>query len=584
MISILTGWMTDGGSATHTSGRWLARTGGGWLARTGGRWLAFTDEGWVARCVAGLRELGPYALIELLLPGGTLLAVLMWLYRRHKRLAAPRPDARADAMPGRRLRAPAVAGAALGTTLLAACASTHGLAPQSAMTKPDSLEASNAFSNTTVNPDTWPDSAWWTQFGDPQLNQLITEGLEGSPTLRVAEARTRAALAQAGIADSARYPQVNSEVQSTRERFPAHALIPPPFAGSWDTLSQLQVSLSWELDFWGKNRSAYEKALGEARATALDAQAARLALSSNIAHAYVQLERAYLQLDVAQATLQQRQQIYKLTQDRSEAGVDSRLELRQAESALPAAREQIAQINESIQLTRNQLAALLGKGPDRGEAITRPAASALAAVSIPSRIPSELLGRRPDILAQRWRVEAAGHGIDNAKAQFYPDVNLTALVGFQNLGPTGLITAASREIGVGPALTLPIFDAGRRRGNLAARDSEYDIAVEQYNQTIADALRDVVDQLASFRSVDEQRTQQREGLATAQDAYDLATLRYREGVGNYLQVLTTESQLLAQRSLDADLRARSLDLSISLARALGGGFHDPAVARQLPGG
>jgi len=261
--------------------------------------------------------------------------------------------------------------------------------------------------------------------------------------------------------------------------------------------------------------------------------------------------------------------------------VDSRLELRQAESALPAAREQITQLQETIQLTRNQLAALLGQGPDRGQSITRPAASALAAVSLPSRLPAELLGRRPDILAQRWRVEAARHGIDNAKAQFYPDVNLMALVGFQTLGPATLITAANRQVGGIATVSLPIFDAGKRRGNLAASDSEYDIAVEQYNQTIADALRDVVDQVVSFKSVDEQRVQQREGLATAQDAYDLATLRYKEGVGNYLQVLTTETQLLSQRSLDADLKARSLDLSINLARALGGGFDNPALVQGL---
>ena len=166
--------------------------------------------------------------------------------------------------------------------------------------------------------------------------------------------------------------------------------------------------------------------------------------------------------------------------------------------------------------------------------------------------------------------------------EFYPDVNLTAFIGFQTLGAGNLITAGNREIGVGPAVTLPIFDAGRRRGNLAARDSAYDIAVEQYNQAVADGLREVVDQLTSFRSVGEQQVQQHEGLATAQDAYDLATLRYREGVGNYLQGLTTETQLLSQRGLDADLRARSLDTSINLARALGGGFDNPALAQGLP--
>jgi outer membrane protein TolC len=157
-----------------------------------------------------------------------------------------------------------------------------------------------------------------------------------------------------------------------------------------------------------------------------------------------------------------------------------------------------------------------------------------------------------------------------------------ALAGFQTLGPATLVTAGSRQIEAGATVSLPIFDAGKRRGVLAGRDSEYDIAVEQYNQAIADALRDVVDQIDSFRSVAEQRVQQREGLATAQDAYDLATLRYREGVGNYLQVLTTETQLLSQRSLDADLRARSLDLSINLSRALGGGFDNPAFVQGLP--
>jgi NodT family efflux transporter outer membrane factor (OMF) lipoprotein len=463
------------------------------------------------------------------------------------------------------------------TAVLSACASTRGLKPQATLQPADSLATAQALAVAGIGD--WPQETWWTQLNDPQLNQLISEALASSPTLRVAAARTRAAMGQAAVAGAARLPQANLSADATRERFPASSIYPPPYAGNWDTMSNLEATASWELDFWGKNRAAFAGALGEARATQLDARAAQITLSASIAHAYVQLERAYLQLDVAQATLDQRQQIYKLTQDRAEAGVDSRLELRQAQSALPAAREQIAQLQEGIDSARNQIAALLGQGPDRGQAISRPAASSLAAASIPSRVPSELLGRRPDILAQRLRVEAAGHAIENAKAQFYPDVNLTAFVGFQALGPASLLSAASREIGVGPALTLPLFDAGRRRGNLAARDAEYDIAVEQYNQAVADGLRDVVNQLAAFRSIDAQRLQQRDGLAAAQDAYDLATLRYREGIGNYLQVLTTETQLLAQRSLDADLRARSLDVTIDLARALGGGFDSPALAQ-----
>jgi NodT family efflux transporter outer membrane factor (OMF) lipoprotein len=463
-------------------------------------------------------------------------------------------------------------------SLVTACASIPTDRPAAAITNAASLAAEGTLASATVAADTWPATDWWRQFGDSQLDQLIREALAGSPTLRVATARTREALARAGVASAARFPQVNGSLTGTRERFSENGLLPPPFAGSWSTLSELDATLSWELDLWGKNRNIEASARDEAHATAIDADAARLALSTTIAHAYIQLERAYLQLDVAAATLSQRQEIFTLTRDRNLAGIDSRLELKQAESALPAAREQIVALQEIIQLTRNQLAALLGQGPDRGGAIARPGAHALATVVIPSRLPADLLGRRPDIVAQRWRIEAAQHDVRSAKAEFYPNINLSAIVGFQNLGPGTLLTAANREIGVGPALTLPIFDAGRRRANLAAKDASYDVAVEQYNQALADALRDVADQLASFRSVDAQRIEQQQAMATTQEAYDLAVLRYREGVGNYLQVLTTETELLAQRRLDVELRARSLDLSVGLLRALGGGFEDEAPA------
>jgi NodT family efflux transporter outer membrane factor (OMF) lipoprotein len=290
----------------------------------------------------------------------------------------------------------------------------------------------------------------------------------------------------------------------------------------------------------------------------------------------VQLDRAYLQLDVAQATLKERGQIYALTRDRNAAGIDSRLELKQAEAALPATREQIEQLQETIGLTRNMLAALLGAGPDRGLAIARPVANVLQPVALPSAIPAELLGRRPDLIAQRWRVEAAQKGIAGAKAAFYPDVNLVGLIGLQSFGAAGFLSAASRMVGFGPAVTLPMFEGGRLRGNLAGANADYDIAVEQYNQLLADALRDIVDQLTSLASVEAQHREQEQALADAQEAYDLALLRYREGIGNYLQVLSAESPLLVQQGLEADLRARDLEISISLVRALGGGFSVPA--------
>ena len=466
----------------------------------------------------------------------------------------------------------AVAGA-----LVAGCASMNGIAPHAALRDADTLAAQRSLQGANVMNAAWPKTDWWKAFNDRQLDALMDEALAASPTLNIVAARTRKALAAAEVSRTSLLPRVDGSISATRERFSANGVAGPQLGGSTQTLDQLQAALSWDLDFWGKNRAAYEAALGAARAAEVDAYAARLALSANIAHAYVQLQRAYLQHDVADATLREREHLYTLTRDRNLAGLDSRLELKQAESALPATREQIAQLDEQIALARNQIAALMGAGPDRGLSIERPGASALTAIALPSNVPAELLGRRPDVVAQRWRIEAAGKDIASAKAQFYPNVNLMAFIGLQSLGTPNLLTAASRMVGAGPAVTLPIFDAGRLRANLAGTDADYDVAVEQYNQLLADAMRDVVDQLASFRSVDAQRTQQQAALATAREAYDLALLRYREGLGNYLQVLSAEQPLLVQQSLDADLHARELELAINLVRALGGGYEPPAA-------
>jgi NodT family efflux transporter outer membrane factor (OMF) lipoprotein len=455
--------------------------------------------------------------------------------------------------------------------LSSGCASTHGLKPAATLHAPEQLAATQSFAVAGTHPDAWPTSQWWLALSDPQLDQLIREGLSDSPSLAIAVARTRAALAEAGLSDAERVPQISGLADATRAHFSGNGFVPPPYAGTTQTLSTLQASLSWEVDFWGQQRAAYQNALGLAQASALDAEAAKLALSSSIASAYIELQHNYLLLDVAQATLAQREQVTSLTRDRTAAGLDSRLELKQTEQTLPATREVLIQLQENIERTRHELAALLGAGPDRGLAIARPSATALIDPVLPSQLPSELLGRRPDIQAQRLRVSAAAQAIKVRQAAFYPNVDLIAFAGFQRLGPGALLAAGERQIGAGPALSLPLFDAGRRRAQLSGADAAYDVAVDQYNQALADALRDVADELSAMHSIAAQRTEQQQALAAAQDAYELAVLRYREGVGNYLQVLVTEEPLLAQRQLAADLQARSLQVAVGLARALGGG-------------
>ncbi|HUJ81396.1 MAG TPA: efflux transporter outer membrane subunit, partial [Candidatus Acidoferrales bacterium] len=461
------------------------------------------------------------------------------------------------------------------------CASMHNLKPQARLGDIDDLASAKSLRGVPRSESAWPTTDWWTRFNDPQLDRLVQEALSGNPSLKAAQARVRKALALAGVAGAARFPQIEGRGTISEQRFSERGVVPPPFAGHWSSENRLAVNLSYDLDFWGRNRSAYESALDQAKAAAVDAYAARLFISASVAHAYVELQHAYNQLDVANETLKQRQHILDLTRDRVAAGLDTRLELKQAESALPATREQIAALNETIQLTQNQLAALLGQGPDRGLVIARPQPQELGAVALPTNLPADLIGRRPDVIAQRWRVQASSKDIDVAKAEFYPNINLTAFVGLESLGLGKFLETSSGVVGVGPAVSLPIFTGGRLTSNLSEKNADFDIAVEQYNETLVNALREVVDQLDSFRSVDEQRQQLQIALSAAQDAYDLSLLRYQGGVGNYLQVLSAESQVLAQKGLATDLNARELDLSINLIRALGGGYDVRASAPTL---
>ena len=470
----------------------------------------------------------------------------------------------------RRLAAIAAVAAAL---LAAGCASFGGLAPKARRTDVATLSARAALADAKLTAATWPAADWWRRFGDPQLDTLIAEALAGNPGMASARARIDRAVALAASSGAALAPQANASANITRQRYSSNGIFPPPIAGAWYTQTDLAASFSYEFDLWGRNRAAYDAALGQARAAEVDAYAVRLLLASGVARAYAQLGRSFDQLNLAQDSLKQRQAMFDLTRQRVAAGLDSQVDLKQAEGSIPAARQRIAQIQEEIALGRNLLAALLGKGPDRGLAITRPQLQQQP-IALPSVLPADLLGRRPDVVALRWRVESARRDIDAAKGQFYPNVNLSALVGLQSISFARLLNARSEDPSFGPALRLPLFDGGRLRANLAAKDADYDLAVEQYNQTLVDAMREVVDQLASLRSVAAQRAELERRLAAARDAYALATERYRAGVASYLQVLAAETPLLEQKNLRANLRARELELSINLIRALGGGFKD----------
>ncbi|MDE2566563.1 MAG: efflux transporter outer membrane subunit, partial [Burkholderiales bacterium] len=405
----------------------------------------------------------------------------------------------------------------------------------------------------------------------------VDRALAGSPGLQAAQARVAQAQATVGGAQAAEGVHVNAEADLTRERISANGIYPPPLGGANLTVVNTQLGASWEADFWGRNRAAVEAAIGTERAAQAELQAARTLLASRVAATYVQLGRLLAQRDVAERALAQRDQILSLIRQRVGSGLDTQVELRQGEGALPETRQQIEQLDEQITLARHALAALTAQAPQALDALQAPL-NAVQAVPVPAHVPADLLGRRADITAARWRVEAAGSEIRSARAGFYPNLDITAFIGLNSVGLDRLLRAGSQQRGIGPALTLPIFDAGRLRANLRGKTAAYDAAVDSYNGAVIDAVREAADAIASAQSVARQQAQQAQAEAAAESAYALAVQRYQAGLGTYLTVLNAETAVLAQRRLGADLRARALDSQITLARALGGGYRAQAGA------
>nr|WP_315848965.1 efflux transporter outer membrane subunit [uncultured Rhodoferax sp.] len=463
---------------------------------------------------------------------------------------------------------------AIALASLTACANFSGIFSQA---KPVAAQQAGLSTQAIPADSVALDSQWWKAYGDAQLNQLVDQALAHNPSLRVAQARVQRVMASIDNADAASAPQLNAGLDATRQLYTRNGLVPAPIAGSEREIATLQASGNWELDLFGKNRAALDAAIGQSRAAQADAQAARMLLASNVARNYFQWMRIQGQLEVAQRTLAQRQQTQQLVKDRLQAGLDTQLELQQSESGLPDARFQIEALKEQEALLLNALAALTSQ-QNKPLALTSIAPAAINSVANAQTqvqaVPLDLLGRRADVVAARWRVEAATRDVDNAKTLFYPNINLTAFAGFSSIGFDKLVQSSSTQWGVGPAIRLPLFEGGRLRANLKGKTADLDAAIETYNAAVVDAVRDVADQLASTQAIARQQTEQKAAQHAAEAAYAIAVQRYEAGLGNYLNVLNTETAVLAQRKLGVDLAGRSVDTQIQLIRALGGGFND----------
>jgi NodT family efflux transporter outer membrane factor (OMF) lipoprotein len=477
---------------------------------------------------------------------------------------------------------------ALATTLtltLAGCTTSRGLHPDGQLTDSQNLAIEHSLADAKLTPAAWPAQDWWVGLGDPQLSALIDEALKHNPGLAGADALAKLAQAQVQGANAARGPQVDLDAAAPGIRLSNKDYsYPVADLGTFAWASSATLDFSWGLDLWGGKRAAWEAALGRSRAAQIDAHAARIQLSVNVARAYIQLGYAYAQQDVAAAELQRTGKVLELTRRYVSAGLATPQQLHQADFAVASAQQQQAQVERAIDAVRSSLAVLLGQGPDRGLQIARPRLLKPAELALPDNLPVDLIGRRPDLVAARWRVEASAKDIKAAKTEFLPNISLSAMAGFVEVGDnTSLFALPARTFGVIPALSLPIFDGGRRRANLVATDASYDGLVAQYNATLVRAVNEVADHYSALKSMRTQIAAEQRAQQDAQQAWDDTLKLYKGGLGSSLETLIAREQLLAAQQRMAALDSQQMDLSVQLIQSLGGGYQVGNPASLPPG-
>ena len=411
------------------------------------------------------------------------------------------------------------------------------------------------------------DEKWWTVFQDQQLQELIREALAQNYDVRIAATRVLQAQAVVGITRADQFPTIAGGASASNQRFPR-----TPTTSAYET-SPLGVNLSlfWELDFWGKFRRATEAARASLLATEWGQKAVISSLVSNVASAYFQLLELDLEMDISRNALTSRKESLRLVEIRARGGTTSLLDVRQSEQLVYTAAASIPDLERRIEQQENFISLLLGKNPAsivRG----KPLVENVVLPKVPAGLPSSLLDRRPDIQSVEQQLVAANAQIGVAKAAYFPQIALTGLAGYQSSALTDLFTGPAGLWSFGGQLTQPIFTAGKIRSNVRLTEAQKEEAVLIYQQSIQQAFREVSDSLVAYRKNQEFRQQQELLSAAAQDATRLANVRYQGGVTSYLEVLDSDT-----RYFDAQLGLAQAQLNERLAlvqvyNALGGGW------------
>jgi multidrug efflux system outer membrane protein len=420
---------------------------------------------------------------------------------------------------------------------------------------------------TSTEPESLGDEKWWEVFQDKELQDLIRTALQNNYDVRIAAARVLEAQAQLGITRADQLPTLGVGGGITSQQSPKQGPIP-----SFEiTEGQLTASAAWNLDFWGKYRRATEAARANLLASEWARKQVIATLVANVAAGYFQLRQLDLQLEISQRTLASRQDSLQLTQTLEQHGIQSLLDVRQAEQLVYTAAAEVPDLERQIAQREDAISILLGNNPGvipRGVKLTEQP----HVPEVPSGLPSSLLARRPDIVQAEQVLIAANAQIGVARAAYFPQISLTGNAGFESTALTNLFTGPAGLWTLGGSLTQPIFQGGRLRSNVRLAEARQQEAVLAYQQTIKGAFRDVSDALVAYRKNREFRMQQEHLVESAQDAARLSEVRFKAGTTDYLEVLTNETNAFSAELNLAEAQGNELTALVQLYQALGGGW------------
>lgn len=425
--------------------------------------------------------------------------------------------------------------------------------------------------------DGWPDTQWWTQYRDPQLNMLIAQALTNSPTLEIAAARIDSARAVMEVSRADQGLNANIYAATHRQRYSASGLASNPLGGNYFNESTLQVQVRSELDWWGKHQPQIAAALGEVNARIAGYAQAKQSLATAITQSYFNLQSGWARLENLRRSLATQSDIVAERNKRITYGVAAISELRAAETELKTWERQIAQLDSYLIRERETLRALLGADSDALADLTQQGIPDVPH-ALPSKLGMELLARRPDLQAARWRVEASLSRVEAAQAAFYPDINLTGSLGLDALSLSKLFNMASRTLFIGPALSLPLFDSNRLEARLGAARSERNEMIANYNQTVFNVIRDVAQQGATLQGIESQIRQQSGATQASNDLLRAEQAKFNQGLADRGAVLAATLVLLKQQDASLQLNNQQLLAEVSLINALGGGYRTNSIS------